>query len=59
MKLLCAAELQRQLGVSRNTVYKLLHRADLQTVRIGRRLLISDEELKRWLSEGGDPCLRD
>lgn len=40
-----AAEL---LGVSRPTVYKLMHRADFPVLRIGTRTLIHRAKLEEW-----------
>jgi excisionase family DNA binding protein len=37
-----------QLGVGRSTVYELIASGALQTVKIGRRTLISHDELARY-----------
>ena len=43
--------LVKMLGISRNTVYEVVNRADFPTVRIGRRILIPIAALERWLEE--------
>lgn len=43
-----AAEL---LGVSRCTVYNLIHRADFPTLKVGGRRLISRALLARWVEQ--------
>lgn len=37
------------LGVSRDTIYKLLHRDDFPRLKIGNRTLISVAGLRRWV----------
>jgi excisionase family DNA binding protein len=39
---------QEQLGIGRSTVYELIAKGDLQTVKIGSRTLISHDELARY-----------
>jgi excisionase family DNA binding protein len=39
---------QAQLGIGRSTVYELIAKGDLQTVKIGSRTLISHDELVRY-----------
>lgn len=36
------------LGVSRPTVYKLIHRGDFPVVRVGSRTLIHRRKLEEW-----------
>lgn len=43
-----AAEL---LGVSRSTIYTLIHRADFPCLNLGRRTVISREGLVKWLKQ--------
>lgn len=49
------------LGVSRPTVYALIHREDFPALRVGRRTLIPVKGLERWIeaqSAGGErPCV--
>ena len=50
------AEAAVALGVSRPTVYQLMHRTDFPSLKIGTRTLIPVDGLKRWLeaqSNGG------
>lgn len=44
------------LGVSRPTVYNLLHRRDFPAFKVGGRTLVSAEGLQRWvaLQAGGE-----
>ncbi len=44
-------ELQTHLGVGRVTAYQLCNSTGFPTIRIGRKVLISCEGLKRWLAE--------
>jgi len=39
----------RLLGVSRSTMYKGVHRKEVPSIRIGRRILIPTRALKRLL----------
>lgn len=38
------------LGISRPTMYTLMHRADFPVVRVGRRVLIPKAALEAWLA---------
>ncbi len=42
-------ELARKLKVSKSTIYKLVRSKDFPTIRIGKRILIPDNELRIWL----------
>lgn len=42
-------EAAQVLGVSRCTVYKLIHRADFPALKVGNRQLISREGLSEWV----------
>ena len=42
-------ETAQVLGVSRCTVYKLIHRADFPALKVGGRQLISREGLAEWV----------
>ena len=44
-------ELAKIVGVSRPTAYELIHKEGFPTVRIGRRIVIPLDSLKRWLEE--------
>lgn len=44
-------ELQAALGLSRSTVYALLHRADFPAVKIGRRIVVPVDGLRAWLAQ--------
>lgn len=44
-------EMAKIVGVSRPTAYDLIHKEGFPTVRIGRRIVIPLDSLKRWLEE--------
>lgn len=44
-------EMAKIVGVSRPTAYELIHKEGFPTVRIGRRVVIPIDSLKRWLEE--------
>ena len=44
------AEAAKILGISRPTMYKLMHRADFPQLRVGRRMLIPVDDLRQWVS---------
>lgn len=43
-------EAQLRLGVGRSTFYDLLAKGALKAIKIGRRTLISEQELQRFMS---------
>jgi excisionase family DNA binding protein len=47
---LTIAETATALGVSRPTVYKLIHRDDFPSFRIGSRVVISRSGLEEWIA---------
>ena len=49
-------EMGELLGVSRQTAYNLIHRADFPVLRIGKRILIPKKQLEAWMDRqlGGD-----
>lgn len=48
---LSISETAALLGVSRPTVYRLIHRADFPAFHIASRTMISREGLARWVME--------
>lgn len=49
-------EAAEALGVSRSTIYQLIHREDFPTLKIANRRLISREGLQEWVrknTQGG------
>ena len=46
-----AAEAARLLGVSKPTVYQMMHRADFPAFKCGARTLISVEGLRQWVKD--------
>ena len=52
--LLNMKQLQEQLGIGRRTAYKLVHRSDFPSVKIGREYRVLADELRDWVtSQGG------
>ena len=45
-------ETSSRIGVSRWTVKRLIERGDLRGVRVGRRLLVSEQEILRVIAHG-------
>lgn len=60
---LSVAETAAALGVSRPTVYNLLHRKGFPAFRVGGRTLVSVEGLREWVAAqagaGGEQIDRD
>lgn len=44
-------EMANVVGVSRPKAYELIHKEGFPSVRIGRRIVIPIDGLKRWLEE--------
>lgn len=44
-----APEVAQLLGISRSAAYDLMHREDFPSFAIGRRLLITKDNLLAWL----------
>ena len=47
-------ELGRRLGVSRPIAYNVAHSVGFPALRIGRRLLIIENQFEEWLSNQAD-----
>lgn len=47
---LSVPETAKELGVSVKTAYDLVHRADFPTIRIGQRIRINREGLRKWIN---------
>ena len=47
--LLTVREAAETLGLSRATVYTLIHRDDFPSIRIGSKLLINTKKLQEWV----------
>lgn len=56
---LSVAETAAALGVSRPTVYNLLHRQGFPAFRVGGRTLISAEGLREWVASQAGGEARD
>jgi excisionase family DNA binding protein len=46
------AEAAKELGIGRNQAYAAAKRGDIPTIRIGKRILVLREPLKRMLEVG-------
>ena len=54
-------EMKNRLSISRNHAYRIANSGEIEAVKIGRSLRVSEESLNRWLhslsgakSSGGD-----
>ncbi len=47
--LLTVPQAARVLGISRHTLYKLIHKGELRCIHIGRASRVSVADLRRWL----------
>lgn len=50
---LSVAEAARELGISRPTMYQLIHREGFPVFRIGNRFIIPRDLLTEWVNEQG------
>ena len=46
-------ETAKRLGIGRNTAYEAVKRAEIPSVRIGRRILVPSKALDKWLESSG------
>lgn len=53
--LLRISEAAAALGIGRSTLYELLARGEIETVKINRSVRIPISSLERWVSERSDP----
>ena len=57
--LLNVKQLAALLGVSDSSVYELIEEEDFPSLRIGKRIVIPKEELRKWITshtKGGQRC---
>lgn len=47
--LLSTKELQKELNISRDKSYALMHAAAFPSIKIGRRYYVEDRKLRTWL----------
>ena len=52
-KYLNVKQIMEMLGVGRSTVYALLKREDFPASRIGKRIVVSETDLREWMAQGG------
>lgn len=43
------ADVQKTLGVSKNSVYTLVSRSDFPALRVGKRILIPAKQFEAWV----------
>lgn len=53
MNLLTPEQARQRLSLGRNTIYSLLRRGVLKSVRIGRAIRVSEAEIDRFILSGG------
>lgn len=46
-----ANELKDFLGISRAGAYALMHRADFPTLHVGSRMMVTKDNLLRWMAQ--------
>jgi putative molybdopterin biosynthesis protein len=51
-EVLIPMEVARLLRIGRNTVYEMIARGVIPSIRVGRRLLVPRVQLSRWLDSG-------
>ena len=51
MKLYTTKELQSELNIGKNTVYKLVKLKGFPKIQIGKRILIPKEEFAKWIKD--------
>lgn len=44
-------EMAKRMGISRARAYELANSRDFPTVRIGKRMVVPTDALKRWIDE--------
>lgn len=49
-------EIQKILGISRNTAYSLIKRKQFHSVHVCGGIRISKKSLDKWLGQGGRQC---
>ena len=57
--LLNVKQLAELLGVSDSSVYELIQKDDFPSLRIGKRIVIPKEELRKWIAahtKGASEC---
>lgn len=48
-KILTPKQLSEYLGCSLNTAYELCRKRDFPSFKVGRKIMISEEELQKWI----------
>ena len=55
-RLLTAAEVAKQTGIPKQTIYEMTRRGELPAVRIGSRCYrYSADAIAKWIASGGTP----
>jgi len=48
-EILNVKQLAEYMGIGLNSTYRLTHQKDFPTLRVGKRILVSKEELDKWI----------
>lgn len=48
------SEAAKTLGISKPTMYDLIHKGTIPSITVGRKILISRKALSDWLENGGE-----
>lgn len=54
-EMLTVQEAAEYFGLNRQTIYKLIHKAEILALKVGKRFLIPFDEADRWLDEKTRP----
>ena len=46
-----AEDIQAILGISRAGAYQLMHREDIPTIFIGKRMVVPEDKFREWMAE--------
>ena len=49
-------ELQEYLNISLSSTYDLMHRADFPTLHVNSRLLVTKDNLRKWIESHTNQC---
>ena len=50
MRILCMKDVERQLGVSKSTIYRLIREGEFDVVKIGHSVRITEESLDAYIT---------
>ena len=55
-QLLSADDLQRRLTLGRTRVYEILRSGEIDVIKIGRRLFVTEQDLSDWIARCRRPA---